>query len=137
MMLKIDNYTKPIGGTVTFINENVSISDFWILFCAINMSLLIFNLLPIPILDGGQLIMCIIRRMSNKFQKAKKYIDRITNIVYLICWIVLLLPFIIEIINLNKNPLVTTCYIIMGILMCILVNYISKNEILKNINKKV
>lgn len=133
MMLKAHNYSESsvdIYNAVIFTNRNISISDFWLLFCVINILLLTFNLLPMPLLDGGQLIMCIIRRLSNRFQNTKKYIDKITNIVYLICWTVLLLPLIVEITNINKKPLVTLCYIIIGILICILINFISKTKLL-------
>ena len=137
MMLEINNYQQPVENILRFISQNTSVNGFWLIFAFVNLSLLLFNLLPIPLLDGGQLIMCVIRRISNKFENLKKHINKITNVVYLICWIVLFLPIIIEVINWTNNLLVNICSIIMGMLMYILIRVISKTEAFQDMKKDI
>lgn len=130
-MLNINNYVQPSESNISFINQNISSNEFLLLFAAINIALFTFNLLPIPLLDGGQLIMCIIRRICNKSNRTKEIYSKITNIVYLICWILLILPVLFRFL-----PVYKVCYIIMAFLFGCLITVIKQTKIYNDIKNK-
>ena len=63
--ISIDQMTGPIGITEMVVETN-GIYDFVYLMCMISLSLGITNLLPIPALDGGRLLLLIIEGFRRK-----------------------------------------------------------------------
>jgi len=111
-------------------------SQFALIFAAINIGLFCFNLLPLPILDGGQLIMSIIRRWGNKSPKRAKVTEKISSFIYLFCWILLISPFFINEALKFITPIQIFLYTIMIILNMLLFRAIKETQLYKNIIKK-
>lgn len=69
---------------------------FLLTFVAFNLMLFFFNLIPLPILDGGQLILAPIRRWASRSAKYGQLIDKITSFLAMACVFFLVSPLIIN-----------------------------------------
>ena len=63
--ISVDQMTGPIGISEMVVETN-GIYDFVYLMCMISLSLGITNLLPIPALDGGRLLLLIVEAIRRK-----------------------------------------------------------------------
>lgn len=130
-LINFNNYIQPLEENILFIQNNVPINQYLMLFGILNIILFTFNLLPLPILDGGQLIMSVVRRICNKDNKLKKYYNNITVIICIICWIILFIPLLYKVI------LVTNIYnFILLILFTMLFIVVKDTEIYKKLIDK-
>lgn len=91
-LLKRD--TKDLGGPIMIISETIkgAASGFsiFILFLAIiSINLAVLNLIPLPILDGGQALLFTIEALIRR-----QLPERTKEIVFLICWAGMLLLFV-------------------------------------------
>lgn len=138
-LLNISNHfgsNHAISSTFTETLNNFNQNEFFLVFAAFNLILFCFNLLPLPILDGGQLIMSIIRRWGNKSPKRAKVTEKISSIIYLFCWILLISPlFINEALKL-ATPIQIFLYTIMVVLNILLFRVIKETQLYKSIIKK-
>jgi regulator of sigma E protease len=61
------NLTGPIGiGTMAGAAAREGPSEFFLLMCMVSLNLAIFNLLPIPILDGGVIVMLLVEMLMQR-----------------------------------------------------------------------
>lgn len=125
-----------LNNALSSIPKLSSFNDLYFILACINLSLVISNLLPIPILDGGQIIMSIIRRLNYKLGISKQYIDLLGNIIYLICWVLLLLPLLINKFLSSENQITFVLYIIIGILFLGVILVFKQTEICKKVLKR-
>ena len=109
---------------------------FLLVFASLNLFLFALNILPLPILDGGQLIMSIIRRWGNKSLHRKNVTKKISNIIYLICYILLLSPLLINEFLRYFHPIQIFLFSVIVILISLLFKVITETNIYKNIIKK-
>lgn len=125
-----------LNNALSSIAKLSSFNDLYFILACINLSLVISNLLPIPILDGGQIIMSIIRRLSYKLGTSKQYIGLLANIIYLICWILLLLPLLINKFLSSENQVIFILYIIMGILFLGVILVFKQTDIYRKVLRR-
>lgn len=125
-----------LNNTLSSMPRVHSFNDLWFILACINLSLVISNLLPIPILDGGQVIMSIIRRLSYRLGTPREYIDIVVDVVYLLCWILLLAPLLINKFLSTENQAIFVIYIIMAILFVGIVLVIKQTDIYKKVLKR-
>ncbi|WP_097028292.1 site-2 protease family protein [Clostridium peptidivorans] len=138
-MVNFDNYfgaDMSLKNSLSLMPDLTSSSDLWLLLACINLCLCIFNLLPIPILDGGQIIMTIIKRLSRRLGIPKKYFDKVVNIVYAICWVLIISPLFINGFLAAENQVVFFIYIIMGVLTAYLILLLKQTDIYKKTLKR-
>lgn len=106
-----------------------NIGEIWSLLAVVNIGLVFGNLLPIPGLDGGQVILFILQRSLERFGLKKEIFNRIANSLIWICLTLLLfLPLINEILA-TKNPLFYGICAFILVLIVILFYVIRKTEI--------
>lgn len=125
-----------LNNVLSSIPKLSSFNDLYFIIACINLSLVISNLLPIPILDGGQIIMSIIRRITYRLGISRKYINKVVYIVYLSCWVLLLSPMLIKKFLLSKNHVTVILYAIMAILFLGVVLVLKQTDIYKKVLKK-
>lgn len=125
-----------LNNALSSIPKLSSFNDLYFVLACINLSLVISNLLPIPILDGGQIIMSIIRRMTYRLGISRKYINKVVYIVYLLCWVLLLSPMLIKKFLLSKNHVTVILYAIMAILFLGVVLVLKQTDIYKKVSKR-
>lgn len=102
----------------------------------INLMFFAFNLLPLPPLDGGQLYMCIARRIAHKSPKHGAIIQQILSYVNLVFFILIFSPIIINELLRFVSPIQLTLYSIILILFIALIRVIKQTNFYKNIVKK-
>ena len=90
---------KNVGGPVTIARAAASASEFglrvwWAFVALISISLAVINLLPLPVLDGGRMVICMLQaiRRRNFSEQTLAVIDRIG-----VCIIIFLIFFVIAI----------------------------------------
>lgn len=85
-----------LENTLTQLASSTHEYGFLLTFVTCNLILFFFNLIPLPILDGGQLIMAPIRRWASRSTKYGQLIDKITSFLYMLCVFFLVSPLIIN-----------------------------------------
>ncbi|MFR4053299.1 MAG: site-2 protease family protein [Clostridium perfringens] len=141
-LLKLMNLSNILGSelalssTLPEILNNSNSNMFLLVFASLNLFLFALNILPLPILDGGQLIMSIIRRWGNKSLHRKNVTKKISNIIYLICYILLLSPLLINEFLRYFHPIQIFLFSVIVILISFLFKVITETNIYKNIIKK-
>lgn len=124
-----------LSSTVPSMLNNFTPNNFLLVLGAINLALFAFNLLPLPVLDGGQLYMSIARRVSNKLPKYTNKINKILSILIILSWILLLSPLFINELLRFASPLQLTLYTIIGILITLLIRVVKQTDLYKTIVK--
>jgi membrane-associated protease RseP (regulator of RpoE activity) len=125
-----------IGADSSISNAYTSISvtnfeQLWLLLAVVNIGLAFGNLIPVPALDGGQVVLFILQRFLEKAGLKRETFNKIVNpIIWLSFIILLFLPLINEILA-TKNPILYCIYAFIGILIGVLCNVISKTELYK------
>lgn len=111
-------------------------NQYILVFIAINITLFCINLLPLPIFDGGKLIMSILRRWGSKSPKRARITKRVNYFIYPLCSLLLIFPILIN--ESLKNPSVIQIflYVVNGILFYLLFKVIKETDIYKRIIKK-
>ncbi|ERI91486.1 peptidase, M50 family [Clostridiales bacterium oral taxon 876 str. F0540] len=122
------------NGSISHAYTSIPVSnlqEIWSLCAVINIGLVFGNLLPIPGLDGGQVILFTIQRTLERFGLKRDVFNKIANRLIWICLTLLIfLPVINEILA-SKNPLLYAICTFIGVLLAILFYVISKTEIYK------
>jgi len=93
MLVKRD--TTPLGGPILIISETVKgagqgLKVFLLLLAIISVSLAVINLIPLPILDGGQALLYTVEAVIRR-----KLSDRTKEIIFMISWIFMFTVFIL------------------------------------------
>jgi len=93
MFVKRD--TSALGGPILIISETVKgaskgITIFLLLLAIISVSLAVINLIPLPILDGGQALLYTIEAVIRR-----KLSDKTKETIFIISWIFMLILFIL------------------------------------------
>lgn len=97
--IKLNDIYTPKGNLEGNLNvmRNVGSTDSLIMiFAIVNMALFIFNIMPLPGLDGGKIIESIARKALVKMRFKESIIDRIMKPLYAASFIFLISPFIIN-----------------------------------------
>ena len=128
------NLKSLIGedGTISHAYSAIPVSNFqqvWILFAIVNMGLVFGNLIPIPALDGGQIILFTLQRLLEKFGLSREAFNKIVNPIIWLSFVLLLsFPIINEILA-TKNPKLYAIYAVIGILIWALFRVFIKTEV--------
>ncbi|OIJ12532.1 hypothetical protein BKP37_13985 [Anaerobacillus alkalilacustris] len=80
--------------------------EFWMMLAAINITLILLNSLPIPILDGGRIVMTTVEHLFLKIGVAKGKIEKVTNPIYFLSWMFVMGLICLQIISANTFQLV-------------------------------
>lgn len=116
---------------------NISgVQDAFILFAAVNLSFFVGNIIPIPALDGGQLVILLLRRLFIKLGFSEKLFDKIANPVCWISFVLLTGLFIFNELLATGKALVYFIYIIMMILIAALILVVKQTDYYKLIFNK-
>lgn len=75
--------------------------DFWVMLAIINITLIFINILPIPALDGGRLVITTVEHLLLKLGVAEEKIHKVTNPLYFFSWMLLMLFICLQIISAN------------------------------------
>lgn len=138
LFTNINNYVGP-DNSMNHVYEQLSISglrEALMLFASLNFILFIFNLLPIPVLDGGQVILLLLQRFLLRFGISKDSFDKIANPL---CWISFIGLFLLSIINeilSSRETLLSIIYIIMAALIVALIFVFKQTNFYKQHLKK-
>ncbi|PAB60992.1 site-2 protease family protein [Anaeromicrobium sediminis] len=90
--------------TMVTMSQNVHNLGFWRFVITLNIIIIVTNLLPIPILDGGKIIMITLERVLLKLGISAEMVAKILNPIYFISFILVISPmFINEIWNLGSE----------------------------------
>ena len=134
----ISNYISP-DNSLQGVYTQISISGFkeaLMLFAVLNLCLCLGNLIPIPVLDGGQAILLLLQRFLLKFGISKKAFDKVSNPI---CWASFILITIMSMINetlayvkmTDRKTLVYILYIIIGALIGALIVVVKQTDFYK------
>lgn len=69
---------------------------FWLAFFSINLFLVLLNLVPLPVLDGGRIITCVTETILFKRGVSIDKFDKFMRPIYIISWIIIFSPLIIN-----------------------------------------
>ncbi|RXJ02021.1 RIP metalloprotease [Anaerobacillus alkaliphilus] len=75
--------------------------DFWMMLAVINITLIFINILPIPALDGGRLVITSVEHFLLKIGVSKEKIENVTNPLYYFSWVLLMGLIALQIITSN------------------------------------
>ena len=93
MLTKRD--TSAVGGPILIISETIKgagqgLKTFLLLLAIISVSLAIINLIPLPILDGGQALLCTIEAIFRR-----KLSEKTKEAIFIASWVFMLLLFVL------------------------------------------
>jgi len=134
-----NNFIGP-GNNMQHVYDQIPISGFHdalILFASLNLGLFLFNLIPIPVLDGGQAVLLLLQRFLLRFGISKDAFDKIANPICWISFIGLILISVINEILASGETLATLLYIVMGLLIGALITVVKQTSFYKQHIKRV
>lgn len=82
---------QELGGSV----------NFWMMLAVINITLIFINIIPIPVLDGGRVVVTSVEHLLLKIGISKKKIEKVTNPLYYLSWVLLMALIGLQIISAN------------------------------------
>jgi regulator of sigma E protease len=130
-----------LSSTLKSIPYSGTMHDFWMIVGAINMIMFIGNLVPIPALDGGKVIMITIEKIALKLGASEETIKKITNPIYIASFLIIFSPLIVNEIwafirRHGYNYIQIFLYILMCILFVLLIKVIKQTYFYKSLSKK-
>lgn len=141
-MTKLSTYISPDLSleNITPQVAEVGGGKFLHIFLAVNIAVALFNLIPIPVLDGGRAIIEVIRSILKKIGVYSKKIDKIINYSIYVSFILLCsLPLINELLNLLKKYnyiSVIGFYVIIPILVVLMIKEFKDKSISRRVFKQ-
>lgn len=102
--LKIDllfSSQGSIESQVQIVNELGNNINFWMMLAVINIALIFLNSIPIPTLDGGQLLVTTVTHLLLTIGFSKRNIERVTNPLYIASWLFVMGLIALQIISAN------------------------------------
>lgn len=117
-----------IQNTINSISTSIPNNTFILILGVLSIMMFLFNLIPIPLLDGGQLIMAPIRRWGINHPKHSNAVNQISSILYIISAIVLFAPIILN--ELLDNPR-TFLFTSITLLILFLIDEVNKKKVSK------
>lgn len=81
---------KSVGGPLLIIREIVKSAEkgfsmFFILLSLISVNLAVLNLIPLPIVDGGQIVVTTLETITRKSLP-----EKVRNVVHIVCWVLVI-----------------------------------------------
>lgn len=130
-MFNIIHFSDFVGKEAAVTNQVTAIStianseyNFWLIVAGINVMLFVVNLLPIPIFDGGRLIIDSVETILLKLRIPERVIEKVKNPLLLGSWVLLLLiPLMFTLVDdLKTTPWITIIGLVFGVLACWITN---------------
>lgn len=95
-----------VESQIHIVNELGNNIEFLMMLAMINLTLIFINILPIPTLDGGRMLMVSAEHLFLKLGVAKEKIEKVTNPIYLLSFIFIVGLIFLQILSANTFQLV-------------------------------